>query len=95
MPDTFAITLYDDVDDYLNGDLDEALSKKAVLQAVEKAGSELMFSAAEIEFNNYYERYISESHATSLVHYLEANVGYFFVISPLTDQVNVVFCRWD
>jgi hypothetical protein len=95
MSDTLAITLYDNIDDYLEGELDEALAKRAVIQAVEHAGSNLMFSSGEIEFNNYFKRQVSEGDSTSLVHYLKANVGYFFVIRPLTDQVNVVFCRWD
>ncbi|MBB1470644.1 hypothetical protein H5232_19670 [Pseudoalteromonas sp. SG41-5] len=95
MSDTLAITLYDDIDDYLDGELDEALAKRAVIQAVEQASSDLTFSTDEIKFKNYFKNHISENHDTSLVHYLEANVGYFFVICPLTDQVNVVFCRWD
>ena len=95
MSDTLAITLYDDIDDYIDGELDESLAKKVVLQAVDQASSDLTFSSDEIKFNKYFKKRISECDDTSLVHYLEADVGYFFIICPLTDQVNVVFCRWD
>lgn len=94
--DTFAVTLFNDVDDYLGVDLDEQLTQKAIFQALEKYEGELLFDPKDLVFENYASRCINENSFTSLVNYIEAkNVGYFFVISPLTDQINVIFCRWD
>lgn len=94
--DTIAITLYNDIDEYLDDDLDENLTKKAILQALSEHDGELNFDLNELVFENYAARLVNQNSFTSFVNYIEAkNIGYFFVIKPLTDQVHVIYCRLD
>lgn len=94
--DTIAITLFNEVDEYLDDDLDENLTKKAILQALSEYDGELNFDLKELVFENYAALLVNQSRSTSYVNYIEAkNIGYCFVIKPLTDQVHVIYCRLD
>jgi hypothetical protein len=49
-----------------------------------------------VKFTKYFSRDIEENNGMSTVCYVEtSNLGFYFVMRALTDQITVVYNRWD